>query len=277
LTALVLVGEIIGGLWTGSLALLSDAAHVSMDLFALLISLGALLLARLPADDRRTFGWHRAEVFAALVNGLSLVAVAALIFVEGARRLAAPVPVKGVGLLVIATAGLVANGAAALLLRGHVARDLNLKATFLHVVGDAAASLAVIVGAVIVILTGIEVVDPILAFAIGGLLLWGAARVVRDAVRILFEGVPPGIKPRAVAGALARVPGVRAVHDLHVWALCSHVNNLSAHLVVEAGQETAAREGAARLLRDDFGLTHTTLQLEVDPCSDQVWCEKLDH
>lgn len=280
LTTLVLAGEVVGGIWAGSLALLSDAAHVFMDVFALALSLGALLLARRPADERRTYGWHRAEVFAALINGVTLIAVAAFIFVEGVGRLMEPTPVKGVGLLVIAAAGLVANAAVALLLRRHVGSDINIRGAFLHVIGDALASAAVIVGAVIVIFTGWYVVDPLLALAIAGLLLLGAGRLVRDALRILFEGTPPGVRPRDVARALAAVEGVTAVHDLHIWALCSHITTLSAHLVVCEGAGDDVRRAAEKTLTTEFKIHHTTLQLEEEPCSaatSDVFCEKLDH
>lgn len=279
LTGVVLAAEIAGGIWAHSLALLSDAAHVFMDLFALALSLAALLLARLPADDKRTFGWHRAEVFAALVNGLSLIGVAVIIFVEAAKRLAHPEPVKGVGLLAIAAAGLVANAAIALILRRHVGGDLNLRAAFLHVIGDAAASVGVIIGAVVVIFTGWYLIDPLLAIAIGGLLLWGAGRLVHDATHILLEGTPPGIRPRQVAAALETVEGVAAVHDLHVWAICSHIKNLSAHLVVREGAADAVRVAAEKVLADGFGIRHTTLQMEEESCNNSgtVFCEKLAH
>ncbi len=280
LTTLVLAGEIAGGIWAGSLALLSDAAHVFMDVFALALSLGAMLLARRPADERRTYGWHRAEVFAALINGLTLMAVAAFIVVEGVGRLLEPTPVKGVGLLIIAAAGLVANAAVALLLRRHVGDDINIRGAFLHVLGDALASAAVIVGALIVIFTGWFVVDPILALGIAGLLVWGSGRLVRDAVRILFEGTPPDVRPGDVAATLASVEGVTAVHDLHIWALCSHITNLSAHLVVCEGAGDDVRRAAEEALAAGFNIRHTTLQLEEEPClagSDEVFCEKLDH
>ena len=280
ITSVILVGEVVGGIWAGSLALISDAAHVFMDVFALGLSLGALLLARLPADDRRTYGWHRAEVFAALINGLTLFAVAAYIFVEGVGRLLEPTPVKGVGLLIIAAVGLVANAAVALLLRGHVGADINLRGALLHVVGDALASVAVIVGAVVVIATGWYFVDAVLALAIGLLLVWGAGRVVRDAVRILLEGTPPGVEPREVARALADVDGVTSVHDLHIWALCSHITNLSAHLVVCEGARDDVRRAAEEELATRFRIRHTTLQLEKEPCSpdsEELLCQKLEH
>jgi cobalt-zinc-cadmium efflux system protein len=280
LTSVILAGEVVGGIWAGSLALLSDAAHVFMDVFALALALGAMMLARRPASDKRTFGWHRAEVFAALINGLSLFAVAVIIFVEGVQRLFEPTEVRGVGLLVIATVGLLANGAVALLLRGHVGADINLRAALWHVVGDALASVGVIAGAVVVILTGWYIVDPILALAIGVLLLWGAGRLVRDAVRILLEGTPPGIHVREVAAALVGVEGVTSVHDLHVWALCSHVVNLSAHLVVCPGAGAEVRRAAEKVLAREYGIRHTTLQLEEQSCrpdSEDILCNNLGH
>lgn len=273
----MLAGEVAGGIWTSSLALLSDAAHVFMDLFALVLSWGALRLARRPADDRRTFGWHRAEVFAALINGVSLLAVAAWVLVEAVRRFGDPPAVKGGGLLVIAAVGLVANGVIAVLLRPHAPEDLNIRAAFLHVVGDGLASLAVIAGALVVILTKWYRIDAVLAAAIAGMLLWGAGRLVRDAAHILLEGTPPGVKTNDVAAALRDLPGVNAVHDLHVWALCSHITNLSAHLVVAEGAQDVVRTAAEDVLRRRFGIQHTTLQMEVEPCGEDVYCEKLNH
>jgi cobalt-zinc-cadmium efflux system protein len=182
--------------------------------------------------------------------------------------------------LISAAVGLVANAGVALLLRGHVGADINLRGALLHVIGDALASVAVIVGAVVVIATGWYFVDAVLALAIGLLLVWGAGRVVRDAVRILLEGTPPGVKPREVAHALAGVDGVTSVHDLHIWALCSHITNLSAHLVVCEGARDDVRRAAEETLATQFHIHHTTLQLEEEPCSpgsEELLCQKLEH
>jgi len=276
LTGLILLAEVIGGLWTGSLALLSDAAHVFLDIFALALSYAALRLSSLPADDRHTYGFHRLEVLAALANGVTLAGVAIGIFVEAYHRLQAPEPVKSVELLVIATIGLIVNLIVAFVLGGHdhgrdehAAEDLNVKSAFLHVLGDAISSVGVIVAALIIWRTGWTLADPIMSVMIGLLIIASSWRVTKSSLHILIEGVPEGLHLADVAQAMSDAPGVTDVHDLHVWSLCSGHIALSAHVVVadqSLGQAQALMDEIKRRLRLDFGVEHTTIQFECASC-----------
>ena len=280
LTALILVAEVVGGLWTGSLALLSDAAHVFLDVFALGLSYIALRLSALPADDRHTYGFHRWEVIAALTNGLTLAAVAVGIFVEAYRRLQAPESVKSLELLVIATAGLIVNLIVAFVLRGHdyehgghEPEDLNVRSAFLHVLGDAVSSVGVIVTALIIWRTGWTLADPLMSVLIGLIIVASSWRVTRASLHILVEGVPEGFRLADVAQAMSSVPGVTDVHDLHVWSLCSGHTALSAHVVIadqNLGQAQGLMDELKRRLRTGFGVEHTTIQFECARCGQGV-------
>ncbi len=278
LTALILVAEVIGGLWTGSLALLSDAAHVFLDIFALGLSYIALRLSALPADDRHTYGFHRFEVIAALANGVTLAGVAIGIFIEAYRRLQSPEPVKSVELLVIATVGLIVNLIVAFVLGGHdhehedgehATEDLNVKSAFLHVLGDAVSSVGVIVAALIIWRTGWTLADPLMSVIIGLIIIASSWRVTKSSLHILVEGVPEGFHLADVAQTMGSVPGVTDVHDLHVWSLCSGHTALSAHVVVadqSLGQAQVVMDELKRRLRSGFGVEHTTIQFECAGC-----------
>ena len=277
LTAVVLVGEIIGGILSGSLALLSDAAHVFMDLCALGLTLGAMLLSRLAADDRRTYGWHRAEVLAALINSLSLFVIIFVIVREAYFRIKAPTEVHSAGLLIVASIGLIVNLIVAMSLRGHAHGDINIRGAFLHVLGDAGASVAVIVAGVVIALTGWYIIDPILSVGIGLLLFWGAGRLFFDAVHILIEGTPRGISPRAVAETINGIDGVQDVHNLHIWSICSHISAMSVHCRVDYGRGPEVTHAVAAVVNKRFGISHATVQTEEAPCEDTNFYRKLEH
>jgi len=280
LTVVILVAEVIGGFWTGSLALLSDAAHVFTDIFALALSYLALRLSALPADDRHTFGFHRLEVLAALFNGVSLLAIALGIFWEAYQRWQAPVHVQSVELLVIAIVGLVVNLVVAFVLGGHThhgeqrdhedeKEDINLHSAYLHVIGDAISSVGVILAAVVITLTGWEAADPLVSVLIGGLILFSGYRVMRSSLHILIEGVPVGMSIQGVAEVIGQVPGVQAVHDLHVWSICSGNVALSAHLVLsDQGQQstTTLMAQVRQQLLSKFDIEHTTIQVDAEDC-----------
>jgi len=276
LTLAVFVAELAGGIWSGSLALISDSLHVLFDATALLLSYAAIRLATRPATDRHSYGLHRSEILAALANGLALLLVAGWIFFEAWERLQSPREVRVGGMLVVAAAGLVANAIVARLLHGHHHDDLNVRGAYLHVIGDLAASVAVIASGAIIWATGWTLVDPILSFGIGALLLWGAGRLVADSLHILMEGVPRGLTVEAVAAAVREIPGVADFHRVHIWSLCSHIRALSAHLTVDAAGEHAPQEvldAADRLLHERFGITHTTIQTECRGCGeDALFC-----
>ncbi len=285
LTLLILAAEVIGGLWTGSLALLSDAAHVFMDIFALVLSFVALRLSALPADDRHSFGYHRLEVLAALVNGITLVIIALGIGWEAVQRWQAPQPVRSGEMLIIAVIGLLVNILVAFILGGHDhaeepnhthTRDLNVHSAFLHVVGDAVSSLGVILAAIIISLTGWQWVDPLASLLIAVLILVSAYRVTRSALHILIEGVPEGLSIQKVAEVILQIQGVDGVHDLHVWNICSGHISLSAHVTLDP--ETSLHHPAVlsnirQRLHAEFGIDHTTLQIEHTRCDQgEVGC-----
>lgn len=280
LTSVTLLAEVIGGLWTNSLALLADAAHVFMDLLALVLSLAALKLARLPATDRRTYGWHRAEIFASLINGVTLLAMAVGILLEAWERVQAPEPVKSREMFIIATIGLVMNLVAARFLHGHSHDDLNVRSAFLHVLGDAIASVGVIAGGLIMLLTGWYVVDGLISVFIVLIIGWGAVRVIREASHILLEGVPPHIDIGEVVASMKEIAGVRDVHHVHCWSICSHITSLSAH--VDIDPEQRPQQGRviaeiAEMLERDYSISHSTLQGECSRCETVSLIQQLHH
>lgn len=280
LTAITLVAEIVGGIWSNSLALLSDAGHVFLDLFALLLSLGAIKLAAQPAGERHSYGWHRAEVLASLVNGLTVLLMALGILYEGSKRLLSPEEVKTMPMLVIAVLGLIANLLAARGLHGHAHHDLNVRSAFLHVLGDAAASVGVIAGAILMHYSGWYQADPIISIAIGLLILVGAGRVLREAVHILMEGVPRGLSVDQVAEHIRGIEGVLDVHHLNLWAVCSHIFALSAHVEIKSefdGHRSQLLHSIEHELQHSFHITHTTIQLDCSTCSGGPLIKELNH
>jgi cobalt-zinc-cadmium efflux system protein len=280
LTAVTLIAEVIGGFWTNSLALLSDAAHVFMDLFALALSLTAIHLARFPASDTRTYGWHRAEIFASLINGSTLLLIAFGILGEAWSRLIHPEAVKSKEMFIIATIGLVMNLIAAGRLHGHAHDDLNVRSAFLHVIGDAIASVGVIIGGIIMLYTGWFVIDALISVAIVLIISWGAIRILREAGHILLEGVPSHIDINMMVARMMTVTGVNNVHHVHVWSICSHITALSAHIDVEPDYRLRQSEiigNLEKLLDDEFHITHTTLQGECSKCSTGPLIQQLKH
>ncbi len=269
LTALVLVAEVAGGLWTGSLALLSDAAHVFLDVFALGMSYLALRAAALPVDDRHTYGFHRMQVLAALANGATLLLVSFEIFREAWDRLQHPAPVLAGPMLAVATVGLVVNLIVALVLREHDHDDLNVRSAFLHVLGDALASVGVIGAGALILFTGWTLVDPLVSVLIALIILAGSGRVLRESVHILAEGMPEGMTATDVAEAMSHVPGVSDVHDLHVWTVSPGYVALSSHVTLadqSLSQAESVMGGLKQVLTDEFGIEHTTIQFECDNC-----------
>jgi cobalt-zinc-cadmium efflux system protein len=270
LTGLIFLAELVGGLLTRSLALLSDAAHVFLDVFALGLSYAAIRLASLPPNDRHTYGYHRLRVLAALANGATLLLVAFEIFREAVRRFSNPEPVLAGPMLVVAAIGLVVNLIVAYVLRGHSHEDLNVRSAFLHVLGDALASVGVIVAGLVIVLTGWTVVDPLVSVLIGVIILVGSGNVLRQSVHILVEGVPRGLTATGVARAMYDVAGVSEVHDLHIWTLSPGYSALSAHVVLDDQSLSEAQSIMADLeaaLSEQFGIGHTTLQFECESCA----------
>lgn len=280
LTLVTFVAEVAGGIWANSLALLSDAAHVFLDLFALFLSLAAIKLAAYPASDTRTFGWHRMEVFASFINGASVFLIAIGIFYEAWGRLFQPQEVKSVPMFVIAAIGLIMNLVAAGALHQHSHDDLNVRSAFLHVVGDAAASVGVIIGGIVIYFTGWYVLDAVISVGIGGVIFWGSWRVIRESVHILLEGVPRGMNIGDVTETIRGVEGVNDVHHLNIWTICSHILALSAHIDVDPGhkpEQAAVLRRIEDLLLNNYHISHTTLQVECTMCIESPVLKELRH
>jgi cobalt-zinc-cadmium efflux system protein len=264
--------EIVGGLAFSSLALLADAAHMASDVGGLAIALLAQALVVRPGSTRHSFGLQRAEVLGALVNGILLVASSGWIVFEAIRRFGDEVEVEGGGLLVVAVLGLLVNLGSAVLLARHRKDNLNLRGAYLHMVADAAGSVAAIAAGVAVVAWGADWVDPAASLLIAGLVLWSAWGLLAATVQVLLEGTPEGLDPAAITAAITAQPGIDGLHHLHVWSIASDTRALSAHLVVDG--EISMHEAQARgeqvrgMLDADFGITHATLELECHPCAD---------
>lgn len=269
ITSFTLVAEAIAGIMTGSLALLSDAAHVFLDIFALALSYFAVRLAARSPSARHSFGFSRMKVLAAFVNGATLLLVSVEIFREAVERFLNPAPVLAGPMLIVAAIGLGANLLVALVLGGHDHEDLNARAAFLHVLGDALSSVGVIAAGIVLLLTGWTWVDPAAGVLIAIVILTGAWRVLREAVHILNEGAPEDAGTDAVAAALAAVPGVRGVHDTHVWAIEPGYRVLTCHIVLAdrmLGETATLMEELKEILAHRFKIQHTTVQFECADC-----------
>jgi cobalt-zinc-cadmium efflux system protein len=269
LTLLIFLVELIGGFWTGSLALLSDSAHVFMDAFALGLSYLALRAAALPANDNHTYGYHRLQVLAALVNGGTLLLITFEILREAWHRFQNPEPVLAGPMLVIAVIGLGVNLIVAFALRDYNHDDLNTRSAFLHVLGDALASVGVIGAGVAILLTGWNWLDPLVSVLIALIILSGSVRVLREAIHILAEGAPNGMNASRIAGSMVKVDGVSEVHDLHVWTVSPGYIALSAHVLLtdqSLSQAQRVMDGLKQVLSKEFSIEHTTIQLECDNC-----------
>ncbi len=259
--------EIGGGILSNSLALLSDSGHVFLDIFALSLSYYAVRLVQQPATWNATYGMHRAEVLAALVNGISLIVVASMIIYFGYTRLLDPPHVEGPLMLVIAAIGLVVNLMVALRIRGY--KSLNIKSAYLHVLGDSLSSMAVVAGGVAIYLFQAFWVDPVLSFLIAALIIFGSLRIVFESADILMEKVPRHLAPERLRKELEEVGFVRGVHDLHAWSICSNCHALSVHIVIDERDmprsQNVIKEITERM-RLKHGIEHTTIQIEVEHC-----------
>lgn len=265
ITAIYFFAEVLGGLLTNSLALLSDAGHMFSDTAALGLSLCAFQIARRPATSKKTFGYQRLEILAALINGLVLWLVVGVIFTEAYRRFLDPPAVHAPGMLVVAVVGLAVNVVAGRILFACNQGNLNIRGAFLHVLGDALGSIGAIVAALIILLTGWTLADPLVSCLIGILILYTSWELVRESVDILMQSVPRGIDTADVQKAMEQVTGVLKVHDLHVWTVTSGVFTLSAHAVIhESGDPQAILDQMEARLKSAFAIEHTTIQLETE-------------
>jgi cobalt-zinc-cadmium efflux system protein len=273
--ALVLVAcvagiEFWGGVRAGSLALLTDAVHVCMDVFALGIALFALIGAQRPATSRKTFGYGRLEVLGALFNGSVLLAATAFIAYEAVHRLFVPHLPQGALMSGIAAIGLIVNGTVGVLLVHSSKHNLNLQAALFHVAGDALGAFAVIVGGAVIAVTGAAWIDPVLSLFVAAIIVVGVVRVVRDAADVLLEGVPRGLQVNDVRDAMATLGGIVAVHDLHVWMIGTGSLALSAHVLVDdrrVSEATQILREVDTMVRERFNISHVTLQFECESCA----------
>ncbi|HSI79073.1 MAG TPA: cation diffusion facilitator family transporter [Solirubrobacterales bacterium] len=257
------VVEVVAGFLAGSLALLADAAHMLSDNLAIGLALFAIWIAERPATSRQTFGFKRAEILAALVNGFALVVVSLWIFYEAYRRLGDEPEVLGGWMLAVACVGLAVNAAAIAILNRSRGESLNVSAAFRHLLADLLGSIGVIVAAVVILTTGWQYADPVAGAAIGVLVLASSWTILRDSVQVLLEGAPRGLDVDEVGRAMAATEGVVEVHDLHVWTITSGFPALAAHVIVGRDEDChAKRRELERLLDARFGLEHTTLQVD---------------
>jgi cobalt-zinc-cadmium efflux system protein len=266
INAVMLAAGVIGGIVFDSLALLADAGHVLTDVGAIGLALFAAWLAARPAGPQRTFGYRRTEILAALVNGITLVAVAVLVFVEAILRLSDPPAVEGGGVLVLGVLGLAGNALATLVLMRGDRSNVNLEGVLRHSAADALGSLGVILAGAIVLVTGWDQADPLISMGIAVLILLGSWRLLSEPVNVLMEAAPEGVDVQEVGTAMCSVPGVREVHDLHVWTVTSGFPALAAHIRSDPSEPAdEVRERIETVLHERFGLDHTTLQVVPEP------------
>ena len=267
-TILFLLVEIAGGFLSGSLALLSDAGHMFSDVLSLLLSLAAITIATQLPTKARTYGYHRVEIFVAFINSLVLIGVSAGIVYEAWLRFLHPSPIEGGLMFFIALVGLVANASIVWLLHGS--RDLNIRSAFLHVVGDTLSSVAVMVAAGWITLTGQVVVDPVLSGIIAVVIIISAFRILRETVAILLQFTPRDVDFDAVVRDMTSVQGVDNVHHVHLWSLCSNVNVLDAH-VYTCEQDVEKIEVMKREIKErlkKYRILHSTLEFECEKCEE---------
>ena len=263
LTFLYMLAEAIGGFLTNSLALLSDAGHMLADVAALALALLALWFAARPATTRKTYGYYRMEILAALANGAALVVISLLISYEAFHRMKSPEDVKGFEVTLIAMGGLAVNALSAFVLHSASRENLNMRGAFLHVMGDALGSVGAIVAGVLIWRWGWTLADPLISIAMCLLIIYSSWQLIRESVNILLEGTPSHINIRAVVEAMHKAPGVTDVHDLHVWTISSGKEALSAHVTVEPGvAHRTALEAIQEQLRSEFNIGHVTIQIE---------------
>jgi cobalt-zinc-cadmium efflux system protein len=275
ITGLMTVVELAGGLLSNSLALVGDAGHMFTDTLALGLSFYALNLAKRPATQTKTYGYYRAEILAALTNGVILVLVSGYIFYEAYHRFVEPPEVRGGLMLIVAAIGLVANVAGISVLRFGRSRNLNVKGAFLHMWSDTLSSIGVIAAGAIILLTGRTIADPIISIVIGILILRGAGGLVLESINILLEAVPKHLDVSQINNAIREIKGVRDVHDVHIWAITSGIYAMSCHLLIQdqmVSNCTRIVEDVNQMLNRKFGISHSTVQLECEECENSPVC-----
>ncbi len=270
--------EAITGYFSHSLALISDAGHNFADALALIFAWYGVWIALKPATARRTYGYHRVGTLAALVNSVSLVVIALLVFWEAADRLRHPEPVRSVPMIIVALIAILMNTVISLWLRGEAKKDLNVRSAYVHMLGDAIAAAGVVIAGLVVAFTGASIADPLVSILIGFLILWSSWGILKESVNVLLEAIPAGMNMDEVEQTIANVHGVLAVHDLHVWTIGSGMVCCSCHVMVNE-QSVRSGENVLRAvteeLQQNFGIAHTTIQVEVEGCDpNDMYCVK---
>lgn len=267
ITSAVMVLEAVGGILTGSLALLSDAGHMVTHLFALTISLTAIIISCKEPSHHRTYGFYRVEILAALFNSIFLFGVTAVILYQGIQRLVNPEPVIGFEMLIVAIAGLVANGLSILILRGSVKTSLNIKGAFLHMFADAVSSIAIVAGGLVVSFTNYYIIDPLLAIGISILIFMWAKGLFQESVNVLLETAPKGMHIDEVTKELKdKFPEIVEVDDMHIWEITSNMFSFTAHLRIKTANQAKSSEILRRInefLDQKYAIEHTTIQIET--------------
>ena len=275
ITGLMTIVELAGGLISNSLALIGDAGHMFTDTLALGLSLFALNLTKRPANQTKTYGYYRAEILAALVNGTILVLVSGYIFYEAYHRFVEPPEVRGGLMLIVAAIGLAANVVGISVLRSAGSRNLNVKGAFLHMWSDTLSSVGVIAAGAIIFVTGRTIADPIISIIIGVLILRGAGGLVWESINILLEAVPKNLDVSRINDAVRKIKGVRDIHDVHLWAITSGMHAMSCHLLIEdqmVSNCTQIVQEVNKTLSQEFGISHSTVQLECEECENSPVC-----
>ncbi|WP_336814754.1 cation diffusion facilitator family transporter [Bosea sp. MMO-172] len=263
LTTSFMFAEVVGGLWTGSLALLADAAHMLTDAGGLALALIAIRFAERPATPERTFGYVRLEILSALANAVVLLLLTIYILFEAYQRFKNPPEILSGPMLVVAVIGLVVNLISLKLLAGGSSESLNVKGAYFEVLGDMLGSLGVIIAAVVIMFTGWKLADPIIGAGIGLFIVPRTWILLKQAAHILMEGTPPEVDIGAIEKRLMSLPGVTAIHDLHVWTLTSGLDAMSCHIITsDILQSKSTLQAASQIMREEFGVSHTTIQIE---------------
>ena len=273
ITAGVMIAEIIGGLLANSLALLSDAGHMLTDILALGLSIVAMRFAQKPPTATKTFGFYRLEILAAFFNGMLLFFISLYIFYEAYQRIVHPEEIKGLVMLVVAAIGLLANGVGIVILKKTALSNLNVKSAFFHIVGDTISSVGVIVGGLVILYTGWNLVDSLIGIFIGMLILGGAYRLVRESIDIFLEATPRDIDVEKMLDDLHEIEGVKEIHHLHLWTITSGIYAMSAHVLIEdllVSRCAQILQEIERLLQGKYGMEHTTIQFESESCGDDL-------
>jgi cobalt-zinc-cadmium efflux system protein len=276
LSLIILVAEVVGGVMSNSLALLSDAGHVLADIFALGLSWYAVRQAEKLSNSHMTFGYHRIGVLVAIVNAVTIFLIAAIIIFEAYRRFQSPPAVNSALMSGVAAVGLVANLFVTFWLRKEQKSNINIRSVFWHAMGDALASLGVIAGGIIILITGQRSVDPIVSVLISLIILYAAWSILKEGLRVLLEATPKDVNVLDMINTLNKIPGVKDVHDVHVWSISPELRAMNGHILIDdqaLSQATLIRNEIEKIVREQFHVDHTTLQMESQVCnSDETFC-----